>query len=269
VGNPNVQRIRTQGRNRDSRTRGDRPPERTTVKYPPSISIGRAVQLSAANEEWRPYLEKFGRVNRHLPVKNLGGMACTYVQASELNPMLERAHPRDYETREGINLLHEGFVTRFQTFVNESLRRRREDERLSTHAEVFGRHEDSPILEFPEDNLQDLWSPARAKVGRHLKVAGAYSLVFDLTKNDALAEEIDGVFSYLQNVEGLNLNLLHDRHRKPHVTVVRTEHRPIADAGVQILPNIAPPHDISLGAPTAWAESHTVPVASHRQISQL
>lgn|GEM_PF-6426977 len=224
------------------------------VRRPPLMRIERTVKLDTVHqEEWRDYVEKFTRVNRHLPVKNLGNMACTFIEANELGAMLAERYPARYTDMRDIKTLHREFANRFSVFIKNSSRASREAEQDMFLEERFFREPDSAPLEVPDNLLHDQWAIGAFAVRGHLRVAGTHSLVLDLTGNETLWQEMEAVRDYLKFDEKLNIKKLNDLERRPHITLLRVPDSNIREVGVQLMDHFMPP-EITLQAPTAWAE---------------
>lgn len=225
---------------------------KTLSQSAPVIRIERAVMLQAAgSDELRDYLEKFARVHRHLSVKNLGGMACTYVESRDLNAMLATRYPDLYRHRRDVTELHSNFARRFKTFVDNSLQAHREAEVRGILAERERQGPHDFELFPPYSPLQDKWAVATVALRPHLREADGHALVADLGGNDVLWEELDDIRGYLRDEEGLDLNLMRHTLQKPHLTIVKTA-RNMQQVNVGSIGPV--PEEATLAIPQAWRE---------------
>ncbi len=174
--------------------------------------------------EWRDYLEEFQDKNPQFTVRNLGGMACTYVSNADLSKMLAARYPGVYgDNRRKTIAIQRGFSRSFGHFRDDSLRAHRDAEVRSLLSERADRGLRDMPLSTPDNTLQDLWVPAPVVVAPNLAIAGGRHLAMDLGRNEVLHTEMAAILGYLQNEERLNLNLLtHRGDPKPHISILRS-----------------------------------------------
>lgn len=268
---PTTERIRRRrGSLRESETRSAPAERRDPVRRPPVLSISRAVSIDVdtVGLEWDAYINKLARVNQNLPIRSRGGMAVTYVQADEMNAMLQKKFPDTYTDVAKIKTLHEGFVENFEGFLTAARRAKRQTTSV-THDEHFYRDGSSKPLQLPDDPLENMWERASIPVKRRFVTAGAYSLALDLGGNPLLAEEMGMVKDFLRRDERLDVTLIRDGNRVPHLGLLRTEGYPVRDAEMQLIPGNNPPEEVTLLAPKMRSAYHANPVSQIPEIRKL
>ncbi|GAC1392390.1 MAG: hypothetical protein NVSMB46_08120 [Candidatus Saccharimonadales bacterium] len=197
---------------------------------------------------WHPYLDVLSQKNHGIGYgRSLGALAITYVRATEMNKMLADAYPNDFfDGNKKVKLFRNlgKSITEFirvqgnieSVYKVEKIAALREYQQTAYLRSGSDEIDDGTLLQADRYEDEELvhqsqyykYGPAELSV-RGLEIYGKSKWGIDLSLNDSLFEEREGLRHHLRGVEGLKTAPM-DRDWQPHATLFQAfDHIPVTE----------------------------------------
>lgn len=234
-------------------TRESRSPSERHRVQDSIIRIERTATFTSSREqnEAREYLERFARSNRQFRVFNLGSLACTIVSSAHLSEMLgakygSRGYGSDLKTTLSIQ---RDFSKQYAHFRDYSLRVARTKEEDTIYSERRWESDEYTYVDSVNTKI-GMWAAGKFAVQPQLGVFGAgRRLGFDLSKNDALIEEMHDTRDFLRKDMQLDTSMLEREEIRPHVTILSANREQLSRAALR---HVVLPDYLLLDKPCAY-----------------